>query len=143
MNKLFLDTNVLIDFVADRKDYPASKRVIQLAETKHVRLAASVLTMVNMTFILRAQLAGKKLYQTLESLSSLMDIAPMTRSDYASALESKAHNFEDALQYYCAVSAGCDAILTRNVKDFTFSPIPVMTPMDFLLDYFKQTTSGE
>ena len=33
---------------------------------------------------------------------------------------------------------GADCIVTRNVKDFAFSEIEVLTPSDFLAKYFPK-----
>ena len=49
------------------------------------------------------------------------------------ALSLKANDFEDALQYYSARSIFSDSIVTRNVRDFVFSEIPVLTPSEFLM----------
>ena len=41
-------------------------------------------------------------------------------------------DFEDAVVASLALDAGCKAIITRNTGDFQKSPIPSMTPDDFL-----------
>ena len=41
-------------------------------------------------------------------------------------------DFEDAVQYYTALNCGANAIITRNVKDYTASKIPVMTAAEYL-----------
>ena len=48
-----------------------------------------------------------------------------------------AKDFEDALQYFSAVQAGADCIVTRNIKDFDFSTIKVLTPNEFLAQYMN------
>ncbi|HFB61523.1 MAG TPA: PIN domain nuclease, partial [Bacteroidetes bacterium] len=48
-------------------------------------------------------------------------------------LNSDFSDFEDALQYFSALRAECDIIITRNAKDFKKSRIAVMTPDEFLL----------
>ena len=42
------------------------------------------------------------------------------------------NDFEDALVAAAAVSAGCDCIITRNIKDFAESPVRAISPTDFL-----------
>ena len=49
-----------------------------------------------------------------------------------SAVELGTKDFEDALQYFSAKSIGADCIVTRNVKDFSFSEVQVLTPQEFL-----------
>ena len=43
----------------------------------------------------------------------------------------KVHDLEDGLQYYAALHAKCDCIVTSDVDDFYFSEIEVLTPEEF------------
>ena len=61
-----------------------------------------------------------------------LNIAPMGQDEMYSALDMDTGDVEDALQYRAALSAGCDAIITRNEKHFAFSTIPIYTPDTFL-----------
>lgn len=49
------------------------------------------------------------------------------------ALASSFVDYKDALQYYSALSKNVDVIVTRNIKDFQYSKIPVLTPDEYLL----------
>ena len=55
-----------------------------------------------------------------------------------SALKSPFKDFEDAMQYFSAVSEGCDVIITRNKKDFAESKIQVLEPQEFLDKFCKE-----
>ena len=48
------------------------------------------------------------------------------------SLASQFKDFEDAMQYYTAVNAKADVIITRNGKDFAASKLPVMTATEYL-----------
>lgn len=41
-------------------------------------------------------------------------------------------DFEDAVVAASAEAAGCDYVVSRNVPDFAGSPVPAVTPADFL-----------
>jgi hypothetical protein len=41
-------------------------------------------------------------------------------------------DFEDAIQYYLAIENSQEIIITRNLKDFKISKIPVMTASEFI-----------
>jgi hypothetical protein len=41
-------------------------------------------------------------------------------------------DFEDAVVASVAEAAKSDYVVTRNVSDFTGSPVPALTPTDFL-----------
>ena len=56
------------------------------------------------------------------------------------ALLHPATDFEDMLQYQCAMANHCDIILTRNCKHFDFAQIPVLTPSDYLSQIMDQNS---
>ena len=68
----------------------------------------------------------------LRSLLAWADVAAMQRSDALQALVWAMPDVEDALQAAAAVVCGAQVIVTRNVRDFKGSPVPAMTPEDFL-----------
>ena len=53
------------------------------------------------------------------------------------AINSDMPDYEDALLAYRGKRANVNHIVTRNVKDFTTSPMPAITPADFLSKYFS------
>ena len=110
----------------------SSARVLALAKNKDISLYVSVLTMANLAYILRKTLRGNDFYNEMKKLSTLLNVADTTNGHFLSALELQAKDFEDALQYYCAVSNQCETIVTRNKKDFSFSSIRVLTPEELL-----------
>lgn len=48
------------------------------------------------------------------------------------AIVSDFHDFEDAIQYSCALENNLTTIITRNVKDYKKASIPVLTPETFI-----------
>lgn len=88
--------------------------------------------MANLAYILRKSLKGDSFYAEMRKLSCLVNVADTTNNHFLSALDLQAKDFEDALQYYCAISNECDIIVTRNKKDFAFSSISVLTPEELL-----------
>ena len=54
-----------------------------------------------------------------------------------SALSLKANDFEDALQYFSAVQAGADCLVTRNIKDYGFAKMEVLDSKAFLAKFEK------
>jgi hypothetical protein len=52
------------------------------------------------------------------------------------ALAQHVKDYEDMLQYQCALAAGCDVIVTNNKKDFyEFCQLPFLTSEEFLLQF--------
>lgn len=131
MKSLFIDTNVLIDFLTCRDDYKSAALLLSEAKAGKYKVCTSVLSMANIAYILRKVLRGNVLYDTFDKLS-FIEISPMTDNNYQNALALRCNDFEDALQYYSALSYGCDYLITRNIKDFPFAKIPVVSPFDFI-----------
>jgi len=68
-----------------------------------------------------------------------IDILPMDVSQLNAALSHEVKDYEDMLQYQCAIAGGCDVIVSNNTRDYReFCKIPVMTSRDFLLKYFTE-----
>ena len=132
--KLFLDTNVVVDFVVCREPFAASAiQIFQLAENNDHQLYISDLSFVNVAYVIRKGLSNDLLYKTLGKLRSYLHVANVGSQAIDAALQLKSKDFEDAVQYYSAKQIAADCIITRNKKDFSFSDIPVWTPEEFLL----------
>ena len=128
MKRIFVDTNVIIDVLMQREGFLASAKVLALSKQENFTLYVSVLTMANIAYILRKSLKGESFYREIGKIANLLNVADLMNEHFLSALELQAKDFEDALQYFCAMSNQCDVIVTRNKKDFQFSSIDVLTP---------------
>lgn len=130
---VFLDTNVLLDFLLHREESDAVKKILALPITKpHVQLLVSDLTIANACYITRRDIPLDLFYETINRLLRFFNVVPIGPQAVASALALQAKDFEDALQYYAAVNAGADVIVTRNIKDFYFSSLPLYEPKNIL-----------
>lgn len=134
--KAFLDTNVLIDFMAERQGYPAAAALFELATNRKLELTYSTLTVANAFYILRKQYTDIELAEAFEVQQTVVDICGVSSQDVILALKDRWTDGEDAIQYHSALSSKADAILTHNTNDFQQSSLAVMTPEDFLDKYF-------
>ena len=131
MNRIFLDTNLLLDFVLDRK--PFSDQVEEVIASHHThkkRLFASTLSFANVAYVVRK--AGKDPFETVEDLFEWIEVVSLTKSEFELSFKSNFKDFEDALQFYSALSIKADLIVTRDAKDFSPATIPVYSPLQFL-----------
>lgn len=136
--RVFIDTNVLIDFMANRQPYyQAAAALFALAEMNELQLVYSSVTVANSFYILRKSYNSTQLAEAFENQQSVAEIIGVSSSDIYSALSARWVDGEDCIQYQSALSAKCDYILTRNTQDFQLSTIPVMTPEDFLNRYYS------
>lgn len=132
MTRIFLDTNVILDFILEREGANDAADILQMNEEKEIRLAVSFLTMANIAYIIRKRHTTEELYSILSDLSDMLEILPMDKAQFAEALTCPANDFEDVLQYECAKAHLCEAIITRNSKHFSFAELQILTPAEFL-----------
>lgn len=65
----------------------------------------------------------------LDELSEMTEITDVTKSIIKKSLKSDFKDFEDAIQYNCALTlTKIDFIVTRDTKDFKKSTLSIMTP---------------
>ena len=132
--KLFIDSDVVIDFFTDRAPHasPASE-LFELNEKGNVILYLSAVSINNMYYIVRKFLGHKKTLQVVETLIEMTEIIGTTKKEILQALRNDFKDFEDSVQYSSALTVkDLDAIITRNLKDYKNSKIAVMTPLNFL-----------
>jgi len=131
--KLFIDTNVVIDLLTERDEHymPAAK-IASLCDTGKVALVVSSLSIVTVNYILRKLESNEKAKVKIKNFLILCDIAGVDEKIVKQALSSRFKDFEDAVQYYSALSSESDLIISRNEKDFRLSEIPVLSPRDYL-----------
>jgi predicted nucleic acid-binding protein len=130
MKRIFLDTNILVDLIADRK--PFSKYAVTIfnaAESKKIKLFTSSHTIATTYYLLKKYVDEKGLRQILLGLFDYITIIPVDEEVLLKGLRSNQKDFEDSIQIYCATSVEkMDCIVTRNLKDFKGSEIPVWAP---------------
>lgn len=134
MKKVFLDTNIALDFLLRRDGVAESAlAVFEMCHRNHYEMILSSLSFSNMAYILRKQYYGEELYWRLGTMREMVTISDLTKDMVDAAIKLQAKDFEDALQYFSAISANASCIVTRNIKDFPFASIPVLLPTDFLV----------
>ena len=129
---VFLDTNVILDLIQRRVGYDDAALIMQKSENGEYSLYTSSLSMVNIAYILRKYYRGESLYHLLEELGDIIGVITVSSEAYHKALQSRALDFEDAIQLFSAIESDMDCIVTRNAQDFIFDKLPIYTPFDFL-----------
>lgn len=132
MNKIFIDTNVLLDFLLNRDGADEAEAIFRLSEQDAFLLLLSSLSMSNIAYITRKIYKGEQLYEELEMVRSFVRLTVIDEVCVDEAISLRAIDFEDSLQYISAKKANADVIVTNNIKHFHFDDIKVMTPAEFL-----------
>ena len=132
--KIFIDTNILIDYLASRHDYVTASTIVTLAKEGHFRLLVSSLSFATASYIMNAhhKKSNAEIVAMFAQFVKMCNVTPVDSLIIDEAIASRFPDFEDAMQYYSAIREGADAIITRNSDDFVGSSIPVFNPHSFL-----------
>jgi predicted nucleic acid-binding protein len=137
MIKVFLDTNVFLDLLLERGEFAdASEKILRWCEEGELTGVTSALNIANIYYIVKKQKSKSETKKVIRNLLGFIGIANTTKKDLLLALDSSFDDFEDAIQYYSALNIDdINFIITRNIKDYNHSTIPVITSEDFVLKY--------
>lgn len=133
MDNIFLDTNIILDFLGVRKPfYSAVSKILTLAEKKQITITVSPISFINANYVLIMSENSLIVLEKLRKFKIICQVCDMDNLIIEKSLNSNFKDFEDAVQYYCALKANCKTIITRDSKGFVRSELPVMSPNVFL-----------
>jgi len=131
--KLFLDTNVILDLLGEREPFYGSiAKIATIADKGEIKLIVSALSYSTVYYLLSKFENEEIVKEKLWKFKVIAETSDLTDKIINKGLSSRFPDFEDALQYHCAIKKDCNILITRNVKDFKESDIPVMTPDEYL-----------
>ncbi|MBR6194925.1 MAG: PIN domain-containing protein [Prevotella sp.] len=130
---VFLDTNVIIDFMGEREGFfDDAAAIFAMIEDGIITASASALTIVNCAYILKKAFSSDIMLEKVEDLCQMLNVTPIDRSQLMNAVQLKPYDYEDAVQYLSALPSHPDVIITRDKKGFNDLGILVMTPAEFV-----------
>jgi predicted nucleic acid-binding protein len=134
MRKIFIDTNIVIDLLSRREPFfEEAAELFSLADKKHVELAVSSLTIANTSYALLKQMDSNKAKAVLRKLRLILKVLPLDDKIIGLAVNDETvSDFEAGLQYFTAIENEQELIITRNLKDFRSSKLPIMTAKQFI-----------
>lgn len=131
--KILIDTNIILDYALIRQPfYDLADRIFVLVEQEKIMGYVCASTFTDLFYIFRKP-RGKE--WTLAFLSELANLCHITSVDSViikEALTKHHKDFEDDIQYYSAVFANLDAIVTRNLSDFPNDSLRILSPEQLL-----------
>lgn len=132
MTRLFLDTNIVVDLLDRREPFcHDAVRLFSMAYNKQVQLVVSPMTYSTASFLLRKH-GSEGVRKLLSNFRQLARVSTTDERTVDDSLASQFQDFEDAMQYFTALRANAEIIITRNGKDFKASSLPVMTAGEYL-----------
>lgn len=135
---ILFDTNVVIDLFTDSADFEAAFTAVDVALLRNFKLCIPACSTPTIRYLLTARklMRPAEAKEAFGKLFDLFDIVDTTASDCHTAREHEYRDYEDDLIAYSAKRAGIDFIITRNACDFEKSPVPILSPGEFV-DLFK------
>jgi predicted nucleic acid-binding protein len=135
--KIFLDANVIVSVL--NKEYPVfpfTSRILSLGGDKNYHLVTSPVCLA-IAYYFAEKKHGKTLAKSkIFLLLQYIDVADCGKQEALLAVQNKKiHDFEDGIQYYAALHARCNCIVTSDIGDFYFSEIEVLEPEKFFRKY--------
>lgn len=129
---MLIDTDVLLDVALQRAPHASdSTALLRALEQRPKQACVAWHTLANLNYLLQG-LDGDEPRAFLRDLTRVFTIAPGDGEAFRRAAALSMPDFEDALQVGAALEAGCDVVVTRNVKDYANAPIDVLTPAEAL-----------
>ena len=131
--KIALDLNVLLDVAQNRPEfYQDSEEVLARAREGDYEAVISAHLLTTLHYVM-AKFSGRSVADAVvDGLLADFAVAGPDNALLPRARALPITDFEDNAVAAVAEAAKCDYIVTRNVPDFTGSPVPAITPADFL-----------
>lgn len=131
--RVLLDTDVILDIITARLPFTAeAEELLDLSEQGAFEAYISALTPLNVFYIARKAKSSANLRESIKELLETVKVCPINDSVLNAAFALPFNDYEDDVQHCCATAAGLEAIVTRNVRDYKNSKLPVFTPSEFL-----------
>ena len=128
-----IDANVLLDIVLEREGLAEATRCLDVFdENDHLSAWVAAHTISVIYYVGRPKLGKSAISDWIRESLELLEMAPLSSVQTIKSFEYGMGDFEDAMQVASAESIGAVGIITRNTKDFKKSPVPSLTPAEFL-----------
>jgi len=130
--RVFVDNDVILDVLLKRGGFEHSQELIARIESKVLTGYTSAMVLVNTYYIVRRLKSAETAWLAVKKLRLLFKIAGCSQKEVDLAMAADFRDFEDAVQYYCAMAVKADYLVTRNKKDYRSAKIAVVTPAEYL-----------
>jgi len=136
MTKVFIDSDVVLDFLTKREPFhEEAMRIFEYANRGKLKLFVSSLSVNNINYVVSKLDSAEKAKKKLIALLELIEILPVGKSAVKKSLFSDFRDFEDGLQNFCAEEEKLTSIVTRNTRDYSNSHLVIQTPKEFLAGF--------
>lgn len=125
--RVFVDADVILDLLLAREPFfGTAAELFLLFQDGRLEGFTSPVVFANLFYVLQQRMPAREAFIALRKLRLLLRVAPVGENVIDRALASSFADFEDAVQYYAAVTEGVDAVVTRNKKDYKAADLPIL-----------------
>lgn len=137
--KALIDTCVIVDILQKRDPfYPAAMEILLSVSNQKCTGMLTAKSVTDIYYILRRSIHNEnEVRKLLRILFKLFDVMDTFSTDCELALSSTMKDYEDAIMVETGSRVGADCIVTRNLKDYKQSVLPVLSPEQFLEEIAK------
>jgi predicted nucleic acid-binding protein len=131
---ILIDTDVILDYFIARQPFMDNAyEVLRLCSQQKCSGYIAAHSITNIFYILRKRFSASDRKKFLMWLCEIIDVAGIQKKQIIDALSDEDFSdLEDRLQVECAQMVNADYIVTRNITDFSASPITAILPGDLL-----------
>lgn len=133
MKKIFVDTNILLDLLFQRRGFFLdAKRLFNYSKSRNINIFISAISINTIYYLLQKKFTKEHSKHLLEYIYDITDILPFDENIIFLAHQSSFKDLEDAFQYFTAKEHHIPLLITRNIKDFAVDDLSVLSPQQFL-----------
>lgn len=135
--KVLFDTNVILDIWKKDDFFLSSFAAYDVCMLRRWDACVSVTSIPDLEYLLvaRGVLSRGQVHAAMENLFAMFDVVDANSCDCLLAHTSGMPDLEDGIIAYAADRNGIDTIVTRNKRNFELSPVPALTPEEFVSAY--------
>ena len=148
MTKVFLDTNIFLEYFEQRREYRAVSQLLSAVEDGKLKAIISVGCVYTLAYLIRMGLKRNAIHRpeqtirlrsTLDTVMSMVEVGGLSQNHVIRGInDASFDDVEDSLQYQCALQAKCDAFITINLRDYQApdtSKMEILSPTEFVEKY--------
>ena len=133
MRAIFLDTDIIIDFLTNREPFSIeAAKLFEYSRRGDLKISVSSLSINNINYIVSRLESKRKAKKLINQLLPLVNILPVSSSTIEKSLLSRFKDFEDGLQNFCGEEGNIATFITRNIRDYSTSILSIQKPAEFL-----------
>jgi predicted nucleic-acid-binding protein len=134
-NRIYLDANILLDYVLDRPEKESAAKILQLINNGNIKAYISSSIIHILSYVLSKSFSIEKTKEVIISIIHDIELIDMPKEIVLQSLNSKMNDIEDALQYHVALYNKIDFFISndKKLKKEAIPALPIYTPKEMMV----------